>query len=278
MTNIAWGSSGVTISNADGSCIYADYAICTFSVGVLQSNLVKFDLPLPLWKETAISTFQMGIYTKIFLQFPPSQIFWKPNYQYLLYASPTRGYYPVSQPLDIPDFLPGSGIFIITVVTDESYRLESQPDDITKAEILVVLRQMFGTAAVPEPIDFMYPRWGKVPWARGSYSNCPPGLTLEGHQNLRANVDRLWFAGEATSQEYYGYLQGAYFEGQRPGERIAACVLGTAGEVECSGDGGEKHYDPLEGTTTQEEYDAVNGWYNTSFQTVGDFGLKGSGR
>ena len=29
------------------------------------------------------------------------------------------------------------------------------------------------------------------------------------HQNLRANVGRVWFAGEATSAEYYGFLHGA---------------------------------------------------------------------
>ena len=219
----------------------------------------------------------MGIYTKIFLQFPPDKIFWKPDYQYLLYASQTRGYYTVHQPLDIPKFLPGSGIFFATVVTDQSHRLEAQPDHVTKAEILVVLRKMFGHDAVPEPIDFMYPRWGKTPWARGSYSNWPPGLTLEGHQNLRANVGRLWFAGEATSQEYYGYLHGAYFEGKRAGERIAACVKGKGGMKECSRKGGETHYERLLGTTKKEEYGSVNGWYVTSFQTIGDVDLEGGG-
>ena len=42
----------------------------------------------------------------------------------------------------------------------------------------------------------------------GSYSNWPVGMTLEKHQNLRANVNRLYFAGEATSAQYYGFLQG----------------------------------------------------------------------
>ena len=34
------------------------------------------------------------------------------------------------------------------------------------------------------------------------------GTSLEMHQNLRANVGRLFFAGEATSAEYYGFLHG----------------------------------------------------------------------
>ena len=274
----------MTVKNADGSCIEADYAITTFSVGVLQSDTVKFTPALPRWKQIAIDSFQMGIYTKIFFQFPPDEIFWDQTSQYLLYADPQRGYYPVYQPLDIPGFLPGSGIFFATVVTDQSRVVEEQSDEVTKAQVLAVLRNMFGKDKVSEPIDFMYPRWGKTPWAFGSYSNWPPGLTLEGHQNLRAPTARLWFAGEATSQEYYGYLHGAYFEGKRAGEKIAACVKGKGDKDECCADtaatggkDGEKHYEVLTGSTPQVEYGAVNGWYATSLQTVGDVGLQGGG-
>lgn len=279
---IKWGKDGVTIHNTDGSCIDADYAICTFSVGVLKADEVEFTPALPRWKQIAIDTFDIGIYTKIFLQFPPDKVFWDRTTQYLLYASPKRGYYPIFQPLGIPEFLPGSGILVATVVTDQSRVVEEQSDDETKAQILEVLRQMFGDDEVPEPIDFMYPRWGKKPWAHGSYSNWPPGLTLEGHQNLRANTDRLWFAGEATSQEYYGYIQGAFFEGRRAGQKVAACVNGKGDPKECSantdgGDDGQRHYEVLEGTTTEEEYGSVNGWYVSSFQTIGDVGLEGGG-
>lgn len=94
----------------------------------------------------------------------------------------------------------------------------------------------------------------------------------------------MWFAGEATSQEYYGYLHGAYFEGRRAGEKIAACVQGKGGKDGCfadtaehGGKKGQKHYEVLKGTTTEEEYGAVNGWFVTSFQTIGDVGLEGGG-
>ena len=206
----------------------------------------------------------MGTYTKIFLQFPPDQIFWNTSYQFFLYASPTqRGYYPIWQTLDTPGFLPGSGIIFVTVVQDQSYTVEAQDDDTTKAQVLEVLRQMFGEENVPEPIAFLYPRWSLEPWAYGSYSNWPPGTTLELHQNLRANVGRLYFAGEATSAEYYGFLHGAWFEGQAVGEEIAGCVKGNGSCV------GEMKYEVLHGDTPAAEYDEENGWMVTSFQTNG---------
>ena len=258
---IAWSDHSVVITNADGSCIEADYAINTFSIGVLQSGDVTFNPPLPDWKKAAIDTFQMGVYTKIFLQFSPNKIFWDKSKELFLYASSKRGYYPIWQSLDHKDFLPGSGIFFVTVVTDQSVIVDKQSDEQTKQQVLAVLRQMFGKENVPDPIDFMYPRWSTTPWAYGSYSNWPPCFTLEGHQNLRANTGRLWFAGEATSAEYYGYLHGAWFEGQYVGNAIAACLDGSKSTA-CKH---EKHYKVLPKKTPLTEFNPVNGWNHDSF-------------
>lgn len=220
--------------------------------------------PLPAWKERSIATFQMGSYTKIFMQFPPDQVFWNTSTQFLLYADPvTRGYYPVFQSLDGDGFLPGSGILFMTVVEEESYTVEAQDEEVTKQQILEVLRSMYGAENVPMPTAFMYPRWSTAPWAFGSYSNWPPGTTLEQHQNLRANVGRLYFAGEATSAEYYGFLQGAYFEGREAGQTVADCV---ARPSKCTG---YDRYEVLHGITQPGEYNETNGWMVTSFQTNG---------
>ncbi|KAI9821058.1 MAG: hypothetical protein M1827_003791 [Pycnora praestabilis] len=266
VTNITYSDNSVTVYNADGSCIEADYAICTFSLGVLQNDVVTFDPPLPYWKQEGLATFQMGTYTKIFLQFPPDQVFWNTSTQFFLYADPLeRGYYPVYQSLDGPGFLEGSGILFVTVVEDQSYRVEQQTDEETQTQVMAVLRSMFGNDTVPDPIAFMYPRWSEEPWAYGSYSNWPPGTTLEMHQNLRANVGNLFFAGEATSTEYYGFLHGAYFEGQDVGHAIASAVLSKNGSVDID----EAFYEVLYGTTPTTQLNETNGWMVTSFQTNG---------
>lgn len=265
ITNVTYSDDGVTIHNSDGSCISAAYAICTFSLGVLQNDVVAFKPQLPEWKRGAISKFSMGTYTKIFMQF--NETFWPEDTQYFLYASPTkRGYYPVWQSLSTEGFMPGSNIIFATVVEDESYRVEQQTDEQTKKEALEVLRQMFPNVTVPEPIAFEYPRWTKTPWAYGSYSNWPIGTTLEMHQNLRANTGRLWFAGEATSAEYFGFLHGAWFEGMEAGSQVAALLKGQCAHVYngtvC---GGRHHYEVLHGTSPLEHYNVLNGWATSSF-------------
>ncbi|PYH41327.1 putative flavin containing polyamine oxidase [Aspergillus saccharolyticus JOP 1030-1] len=255
VTAIDHSPNGVTVHTRDGDCIEAAYAICTFSLGVLQNHAVSFHPPLPKWKRTAIEKFNMGTYTKIFLQFPYT--FWPTDTQFFLYASPTtRGYYPIFQA-----FLPDSNILVVTVVEEQAYRVERQTTEQTTAEILDVLREMFQTE-IPHPTAVTYPRWSQEPWAYGSYSNWPVGTTLEMHQNLRANAGRLWFAGEATSAPYFGFLHGAWFEGQEAGAHVAAllqdrCISLREGEETC---GERTHYEPLNGTTPLEAYSTVNGW------------------
>lgn len=266
ITSISHSDDGVTVYADDGSCVSAAYAICTFSLGVLQSDTVQFEPRLPRWKETAIQKFSMGTYTKIFFQF--NDTFWPRDKQYFLYASPTkRGYYPLWQSLSTPGFFPGSNIIFVTVTHDEAYRIEQQSDRETRQEALDVLRDMFPDKAVPEPTAFLYPRWTRTPWAFGSYSNWPVGTTLEMHQNLRANVGRLWFAGEAASAQYFGFLQGAWFEGREAGAQVAGlaqrrCVQLADGPEQC---GSRTHYDELHGTSPLEHYTLLNGWATSSF-------------
>ena len=243
--------------------ILAFLAYILIRLGVLQNDAITFSPELPCWKKEGIETFAMGTYTKIFLQFPPDKVFWDKDTQFFLYADPTeRGRYPVWQSLDTPGFLPGSGIIFVTVTQAQSSRIESQTDEETKAQALAVLRTMFGADNVSDPTAFYYPRWGSQPWSYGSYSNWPPGTTLQQHQNLRANVARLFFAGEATSAEYFGFLHGAYYEGRSVAAAVSACVKGE----ECP-DG--RRYEVLRGATSPADFDPADGWEVTSFQTNG---------
>ncbi|KAJ5100587.1 hypothetical protein N7456_006639 [Penicillium angulare] len=266
ITEVKYSDDGVTIYKDDGSCVSAAYAVCTFSLGVLQSDTVSFTPDLPDWKKTSIAKFNMGTYTKIFLQF--NETFWPQDTQYFLYASPTtRGYYPVWQSLSAPGFIPDSNIIFVTVVGDQAYRAERQTNEQTKDEVMAVLREMYPNITIPEPTAFMYPRWSTTPWAYGSYSNWPASTSLEMHENFRANVDRLWFAGEATSAQYFGFLHGAWFEGQNAGEQIAALLNNECANVTDTSDacGNLRHYENLYGSSPLADYSVFDGWSVSSF-------------
>jgi monoamine oxidase len=63
-------------------------------------------------------------------------------------------------------------------------------------------------------------RWGHDPWARGSYSHALPGHAGE-RAVLAAPVDgRLFFAGEATSPNFFSTAHGARDSGERAARQV----------------------------------------------------------
>lgn len=245
-------------------CWEAEYVINTFSLATLQRGWTTlFNPSLPKWKRDAIHTMQMGLHTKIFMQFPPDQVFWDKKNEFMLYSSRKRGWYPVFQNLDHPKLHPGSGILIATVTGELAWRLDDYrtTNEDAKKEIMEVLYDMFG-AQLPEPTNFYYYQswkgeqgWDGGNWIAGSFSSWPPGMTIKQHQNLRANVNRLWFAGEANSANYFGTLQGAWFEGNEIGNRVASRLNG----VEESGKDLVR-YEDLKGPNAPEDFNDRNGF------------------
>ncbi|KIJ18181.1 hypothetical protein PAXINDRAFT_167435 [Paxillus involutus ATCC 200175] len=224
VTNIQYSEKTITVQTTGGKTITADHVLCTFSAGVLQNTDVVFEPALPDWKTEAINSIEMATYTKIFLQF--NETFWFPT-EMGLYADKQRGRYPVWQSLDHIGFFPGSGIVFVTVTGDWSLYVEQLSTEELQAEVMEVLRAMYPDITVPDPVDIHMPTWASDQLYRGSYSNWGPSFVEAHSDNLRATIDnRLWFAGEATSLKYFGFLQGAYLEGQSVGSSIAACVQG----------------------------------------------------
>ncbi|CAH1265022.1 KDM1B [Branchiostoma lanceolatum] len=223
ITTIQWSDDGVTVTTKDGSRYTADFAIVTFSMGVLQSNSVEFVPGLPNWKREVIFRVRMSLYTTIYMKFPSK--FWDDD-EYIVYVGERRGYFTVWQNMEAEGLFPaGTNILQVTLTAEEARRVEAQSDQATQAEIMAVLRTMYG-AGIPDPTDILVPRWGQDPFFRGSFANWGVGIDDEGLRKLQAPVaGRLFFAGEATDLAY-GFIHSAFFEGARVAGAIATCVGG----------------------------------------------------
>ena len=142
VTEIKYSDTSVEVTTSNGDKVIADYALCTFSTGVLASDVVTFNPPLPEWKKEAIFKNPLTVYTKIFLKF--SSKFWD-DHEYILYASEGRGRFSVFQDLERQGILPnGSNILMITVTEDEGRRIERQTYNETMAEVMKMLRSIYG--------------------------------------------------------------------------------------------------------------------------------------
>ena len=142
---ISYSNSGVTVTLTSGKKLSGDYALCTFSIGVLQNDDVKFKPPLPgknflhnYKTSTHLNRFQARSDPKhsnghLYQNFPTiskeilvwyrggvplGTVLFSPlnaSLKMALYADSERGRYPVWQSLDHVNFFPGSGILFVTV-------------------------------------------------------------------------------------------------------------------------------------------------------------------
>ena len=139
---IQYSDDGVTVITSGGEVFTADYALSTFSSGVLGSNLIAFDPPLPDWKREAIFRFRPVYFTKIFLKFPGD--FWD-DHEWIMHSSRKPGVFPVFYDLNRPGFFPGSNTLFTAVTGDEALRVEKQSDLKTMADVMRTLRKMYGS-------------------------------------------------------------------------------------------------------------------------------------
>jgi monoamine oxidase len=90
--------------------------------------------------------------------------------------------------------------------------------DFAITELVGLLGSSFARRVKPLALH----RWGSDPFARGSYSHALPGRA-DCRGMLAAPVNnRLFFAGEACSQQYYSTAHGAFLTGVAAAEQVIA--------------------------------------------------------
>ncbi len=213
---VKYDTKGVSIQTNTGLA-QAKYAVVTFPLGVLKSRSVSFSPALPAAKRNAIARLKMGVLNKLYLKFP--SVFWDKQAHLLGYLGAQTGawaewlnLYPLTQQPVLLGFNAAA----------YGLALEQKSDQAIVAEAMSVLRAIHGNA-IPNPTGWLVTRWGRDPFAFGSYSHIPPGASGKDYDALAAPVaKRLFFAGEATSRKYPATVHGAYLSGQRAAGEILA--------------------------------------------------------
>jgi monoamine oxidase len=115
--------------------------------------------------------------------------------------------------------------------------MSSQTDVRVETAVIEEAVEAAGSADIPAPDAAIITRWRQDPFARGSYSYLPAGFDPAARTALRSDVEeQVFFAGEATSDDYAGTVHGALFEGTAAADRIAA-VASDGDEIAIIGAG-----------------------------------------
>ncbi|PQZ61326.1 MULTISPECIES: FAD-dependent oxidoreductase [unclassified Microbacterium] len=214
VTRVVRSSDGVMVHAGDTE-YEADRVIVTVPLGILKADTIAFEPALPDAVAGPISRLGMGVFNKVFVQFP--ERFWDEE-SYVLRALGEAGehwhsWYDVSAVSGIPTLLTfAAGPF--------GRRMQELSDEDIVADAVSALRLLYPDT-VGDPIAHWITRWGHDQFSNGSYSHLAVGSTHHDHDALAGPVDGvLHFAGEATWGDEPATVGAAFYSGRRAAERI----------------------------------------------------------
>jgi len=222
VSNVKWGKDGVVVE-AGGVKFSGKKILMTASTGVLGSNRIGWDPPLPDWKKEAIQKVPMATFDKVALRFD-KDIFSDKGVQ------PGAFVYEVDDDTAMDVVIRPTDKNVVVALVGGSYgdTLHQRGVDAAKEAVLAKLERIYGPTVREHVTDVAMTNWRADPWHMGSFTATLPGAAKQ-REKLRAPVDdTLFFAGEAQSMRWGGMLPGAFLTGKQAAGEIASALSSTA--------------------------------------------------
>jgi len=196
--------------------VEARAVIVTVPTDLIARETLRFDPPLPTLVEAAAGV-PLGLASKLHMavqgadDFPKDSQLWGRSD-----TSETGGYHlrPFGRPM-IEGWFGG----------DIARALEAEGEAAFFAFASDEVVHLLGSSMRRRLAPVAASMWGADPWSMGAYSHALPGHADDRARLGEAVENRLFFAGEATAQAFYGTAHGAWMEGERAA-RQALSALG----------------------------------------------------
>ncbi|MCY4127721.1 MAG: FAD-dependent oxidoreductase [Gammaproteobacteria bacterium] len=216
VTRIDYRETGVTLTTAAGASLEAASVVVTVPLGALKNGGVEFVPELSPAKQRAIDGLGMGVLNKTCLLF--DEVFWPPEVELIGYVGAHPGQWAETVNLYAYTQQP-----ILMMFNAGAYglQIETMSDMEILNGALSALAEIFGTVL---PLKgALITRWQSDPWSRGSYSYVPADSSWAYHAELARPIeDRVFFAGEATHEDFPATVHGAFLSGIRAARQIVA--------------------------------------------------------
>ncbi|WHZ28649.1 MAG: hypothetical protein OJF51_003447 [Nitrospira sp.] len=206
----------VETSNGQKSLIQGKYVVLAVPTTTLRS--IHMEPPLPAMQARAIDSLKYGRTTKALLQF--GQSFWrkKGRPQACGTDAPTGAFWDANEEQ-------ADEVGILTLMAGGQASEDTQK-----------IVEQRGVEGLMEELDWMGSRsatllhsrivtWEDDPWAQGGYAYFDPGFDPRLRSWLARSHGRIVFAGEHTSLNWQGYMNGAVESGLRAVEEVCAMAL-----------------------------------------------------
>jgi len=201
----------------ENSILKADAVISTLPIGVLKKNAVAFYPSLPETKQKAIQKLGSGLLNMAAFKFP--KVFWPHDHQAFTLSCKSITSIPVFFNLEY--FLDQrQPALMVYYGGEKAHAIEQLTNPDIQEIIMQELKTIFGNS-IPQPETMLATRWSQDQYSYSSYSYMAVGATPYDCSILAEQIDnRLFFAGEATSERFFATTHGAYLSGMREGEKI----------------------------------------------------------
>ncbi len=213
---IDWSGKALRLTTPRGE-VRAKKVIVTVSTGILAGGHIRFDPALPDWKQEAVAGLPLGNHNRICLIYdrdvfgaeaPRSAAVLDNGAEPMSFTIRPFGYdYVVGLTGGrFADWLERAGTAAAVDLAKEN------------------LKQAFGADIVKHLVGHNVTAWRGDPWVRGAYSAALPGQAPQRARLAEPLDGRLFFAGEATSPEFYSTAHGAHLTGIDTAREVARAL------------------------------------------------------
>ena len=221
VTSVDYTASGVVVNCMDGSTYTADKVLITVPLPILKENSIAFTPALPASKTAAIENIGMGTGMKILLKF--SETFWNEDALWFTYYNYAQSGWAPGLPKTY-----GTNNVITCFIMGEKAEYLSALGEGALDVVLAELDLFYDGAATEKFVESKIIDWIKEPFVKGVYSYPTPGTFESEYVSKRLDlaepVDcKVFFAGEATSNNHPATVHGALESGARAAAEIIEC-------------------------------------------------------
>lgn len=217
---IDWSGKQVRLATPQGE-VRARRAIVTVSTGILGGGDIRFVPDLPNWKQEAIAALPIGNHNRICLLFDRNVLgeTHPPNVTVMPSGGEPMAFRlrPFGQDCVVgltggrfADWLERAGVEASADLAKEN------------------LKKVYGSDIAKHVTRHVVTAWRGDPWIKGAYSAAKPGQAGQRAKLAEPLDERLFFAGEASSLDFFSTAHGAYLTGIRAAEEAAASLAAAA--------------------------------------------------
>ena len=204
---VDWSGRHVVVTTNRGT-VHAERVIITVSTGVLGSQDIDFQPGLPLATQEAIDALPLGTYNNFAMLYNEDWPFDS--------DTPDRIDYSNGDDINFAFKLRCSGwpYIYCAVAGRQAQWLERQPVAESEDLMMSALTSIFGSDFKKKIVRFKASAWGNDAFIKGAYSASKPGLANQRTVLSTPIANRLYFAGEATSERAFSTAHGAWESGR----------------------------------------------------------------